>query len=351
MVQNKKQHFVPKFYFRLFSDDNSKINIYNLDRQKYFREPFKHQCFKKYFYSKNSEIEKSFDKLEGRYAIIIRKIIKHKSLFRLTPEEYTFLLSFIVYQHSRTEQEKDKSKETTRIYVEEFIKPLMKEGGISKELINSINIKFPADHLLKLYVSFTRFLLISDLIPVLIINDTKEDFIFSDSPVIFHNSYFNHLKTHGTRGLQSRGLQIFCPLNRKLILTFYDNEIYLLNRENTSIHINLVDDVDSINSLQFLYAKDNIYFSNENQFKKIKNLHKELYSKIKKRTIKTRIIKRIKNPDGSYTEIIQIYQPNIDYNLSLSFIKFTRDKSIEYGVRNPELIQFFDNQLAEDFFK
>lgn len=57
MAHNKNQHFVPQFYFRLFSIDKKRIEIFNKTKGVHKTGSIKGQCSSNYFYSKNLKIE------------------------------------------------------------------------------------------------------------------------------------------------------------------------------------------------------------------------------------------------------------------------------------------------------
>ena len=352
MAKHKRQHYFPLFYFRLFSNDGMNINIYNLNQKKHFRVPFKTQCSKSYFYGKNIELEKIFANIESLHAKIIRKIIKNKSLSYLTKEEYFMLLLFLLFQYSRTEREKINSKQITQDFVDEIIKPLIKsqlefkKSKINPEDIDKSKITYPGDHHFQIFISLTAGGCIADLTPILIINNTEKDFIFSDSPMIYHNTYFNHLKGIGTEGFRATGLQIFCPLNKKLMLMLFDKEFYKLNKNIPLVPIKLTRDIDSLNSLQFFKANKNIYFSNKKQLKYVKSLHKKVHPSITKiKPITERIM--ITNQDGSCREILHLYEPNINFNLKLSFVGLKENKTGKFGDRNPSITEAYKKFMEE----
>jgi hypothetical protein len=57
MAKNKKQHYVPKGYFRFFSKDE-KINVIKFEDLKVIKEvPIYSQAFEDYFYSKKERLK------------------------------------------------------------------------------------------------------------------------------------------------------------------------------------------------------------------------------------------------------------------------------------------------------
>jgi len=356
MTEYKKQHYVPQFYFRFFSTDGINVNIYNLNQRKIFRGSIKNTCCKPFFYSKNNEIEKCFRELEEKQARVLKKILQDESILTLTREEYyTFLLSFILFQLSRTATERKKAKELTNIFSEEVIKPLFlssrrtEDLNKSKKMLDDFKITFPGDHLMNMSISLESIPLISDLVPILLVNKTESNFIFSDNPVLRHNTFFNHVKNRGTKGFYTTGLQIFCPLDDKHMLMFFDSDFYdiKLNHPNL-VEIKNETDIESLNSLQYLYCDENIFFSSDKNTKYIEILHNKLSGLNKKERIENeKMIFQI--DEKSHAEILHTFTGNINYSLKLSFLELKKTKR-KLGVRNPELLEIH-RELTDKQFK
>ena len=67
MAEKKRQHYVPKFYLKLFSwDDKKLINIYNISHKQIIPNgTLEKQCYEDYFYGKDLVIENSFGTIES----------------------------------------------------------------------------------------------------------------------------------------------------------------------------------------------------------------------------------------------------------------------------------------------
>jgi hypothetical protein len=264
MAGYKDQHYVPKFYLKNFSS-NGKIGIYNLKTRNFFRRSYRALCSKKYFYSKESKFEQAISPLEGRYSKAIQRLIKAKDTSKLDPDDFCALLSFVVFQNSRTSREKHNSQKMLNYQTEVLREALRLKGPeISEELINDIEIKWNVHFFRMGYALTCGPLLISDLESKVLVNRSTRDFLFSDEPVIFYNTRFNDMG-YGTTGFQTPGLQIFCPLNPKTMLLFYDKEYYDFGLGN-QVNVSLDSDVDSLNQLQLFNANSNILFSNEDSY-------------------------------------------------------------------------------------
>ncbi len=337
MTENKKQHYVPKFYFRNFLDGKEKINIYKNDSNSFlFNVPFQTQCQEKNFYSENKEIEKAFGLIETKLSKFLKKIIENKKILIESEEDLINFYIFITLQFTRTKKKKKEIEEIVEFFSENVIKEMMISQGVAtKEELDKVKITHPSMHLIKIQQALNSFPLISDLRIVLLNNETKIDFIFSDHPIIFHNSFLN-FKSLGSKGLQSKGLQIFCPINKNLMICLFDTDVYDFNSKNEIYNL-VSKDVLEINTLQYLYSYKVIYFVEEKQ----KNYIKKICSGNKNKRVSSYMdFHKAENIDKT-SELLHFHTSNIDYNLNLSFLKIKEsikpDPNDRY--RNIELIK------------
>lgn len=67
---------------------------------------------------------------------------------------------------------------------------------------------------------------------------------------------------YGGYGLINQGIQLFLPLNSKICLCIYDNNIYdCYKSENNNIVINHSKEIDTLNKLIYLNSFNTIFFS------------------------------------------------------------------------------------------
>jgi len=317
MPQNKNQHYVPQSYFRLFSKNGTHIESYNLKHQKGFTSSIRHMCAKDYFYSKETEIESVLSNLESSQNSIMNSIVATHKIPN-DPKEYLILLSFISLQHARTEVSKIRGDESMGLVSDEIVKGLL---GSSDEA----EIRFPKIHLMKMQHALQTIPLLGDLIPVVLINNTQNSFIFSDNPIAFHNTAFNKQKDFGILGLQSPGLQIFCPISDKILLMFYDPKFYSVNiGKNYSLEINDMDNIENLNTLQFLNCNENIFYSDKSKESGVNALHKKVKHLVGKRKMKKKIIQLPEDKEGKTREFLHMYEERPKYDLKLSFVKLNQ---------------------------
>jgi len=75
MPDNKKHHFVPRFYLKLFSENRKSINIFNLSSRKLIKNGcLKDQCYQDYFYGKDNKTEKDLSDIENEVSVFIKDI-------------------------------------------------------------------------------------------------------------------------------------------------------------------------------------------------------------------------------------------------------------------------------------
>lgn len=353
MPHNKNQHYVPKFYFKLFSK-SSHINIYNLKNKGHFFGSIKGQASKDYFYGKNLEIEKQFSSLEFNFKKNLEKLNKVERFKELDSEEYMEILRFITFQSERTELSKTKTKQATQQMVEMIMKPLMKSDKnlmkkVSPEDIDKLKISNPSDFLYSILLSLISNILLSDLIPAILINETDKDFIFSDNPIVLYNPIYDN-GNNSFRGFQSPALLVFCPISSKKCLMLFDPEYYDITLDKNNFHsITDSKDISKINKLQFYNCLYNIYYENQNQKGEVDSLSKDFFSKYKKEE-QLALTKTAKNTKDPNRELVIFSSKGIPEKILFSFLKYGKIKTRTSLMRNQKICDLF-NEKANSLIK
>lgn len=296
-------------------------------------------CVKDYFYSKDGEVEKVLSPLEDSQSKVIGQITTVHKLPGLEEHDYFRLLSFVCLQHSRTEASKIKASQAMKILSDTLVESLVgKDSGLE--------IVFPGMHLSKMKYSLQSIPLLGDLVPVLLINKTQNDFIFSDNPVVFHNTYFNHVTNLGVLGLQSPGLQIFCPLDPKHLLMLFDPKLYALPcGSSLTMEITKDEDVEQINTLQILNCEHNVFFRDKKQELNISKLH----SRVGHLTGQRMLTKQnLSIPGQSDKDLIHTFETKPQYELNLSFVSVYTPGIEYYMVRSPEMVSVIEKKIEEE---
>ena len=334
MAKNKRQHYVPQHYLKGFSQDRERFNRYNLKTKESSQKSIKKSCQISYFYGE--ELEKVLQKIENEQAPVLYKLIETQNLESLTSDDFYYLCSFLLLQHTRTNDSKILADKMFEEIVSKFLKPMMKSDedilkkGYTKEYIDSCKIQCPDFFKIGMQAAIEGVESISDLKLILIINKTDKKFICSDAPVVLYN--YKQMKNGSATGFQSKGLQIFCPLTENILLLLIDNDLYDLKVDNSSkIFIDNGSDIDSINKLQIFNCLDNLYFSRIEDADYVRNLHLEVEDLIKEKEAKLDTVQTNQINDHSFNEIVSMYtQENINFKLKLSFIKLNRLNNMRY---------------------
>lgn len=339
MTKTKNQHYVPQFYLRNFSTNSKSINLYNLSVERIvLGDSIKNQCSEDYFYGKTIPIEKAFGEIETSSGLLIKKIINDNYIPSPKTQDHSILQIFIVTLHSRT---KYKAEEINEMVDKMSKSALELHPNVDKNQLDLVEIKmdFPLHY--PIMNAFTRYHLIQDLSIHLFTNESRNNFITSDQPVILYNKWVEDLKEYGAIGLASKGLLIFLPLSSKKLLLLYDKNIYKIgNKKDSVTSLNNEQEIDNINLMQWLKCRDNIYFANPDEKEKIisdakKNIRLRQQSKM---TFKESV-----GPGGS--KIVGGYSPKLKMNLKIKSIKVkkhsrkytAKDKIL--AVRNPKLLE------------
>ncbi len=321
MPERKKQHYVPQFYLRFFSDDKKHLFTYNIKLKKSFRSKINRLCQSSYFYG-DDELEKALGIIENKQSNVLKKLISDQNIGSLTREELYYLRSFVLLQRTRTKEE--------QVYSEKIADEL-----ISGHLESDINlhdqglemeVKWPKAHLNGMECAIQEVEEINDLYPILIKNESIKRFMCSDAPIVFNN--YVKVKGHGMKGIRSPGLQIFCPLNEELLLLLIDSKLYTFELDtNYSICLTKDSDVDAINKLQFFNCLDNLLFSKEQDISYLEQLHSEIGDKTLGRKSRIAKVETKKHIDGTTSEYIKMYESDVDYKLKLSFLKLNHEEN------------------------
>lgn len=324
MAENKKQHYVPKFYLKLFSNNQSKthVKIFVKSSNKIIPSgDLKNQAYENYFYGKDTKIEKEFSKIEDEVSRIVSDIIEFKKLPKPQVEDYKTLWLFTFLQNSRT---KFSANETNEM-VDQTLKTIFKNDKRFKDKIDEVKFGYDNPVLLNLDTLINTILVTKDLKCKLIINQTKKPFVTSDNPIILYNQFLEQ-RNHqfGKCGLASKGLQVFYPLNPELALIYYDEKVYKIGfRKRNYVETFNEKDIESLNILQFLNS-DKVIYSNE----KASDYYLEtlMTKSLKFDTSRGSNINEYPektNNDGTSSVILHNQKKDLETNLNLSFIKQT----------------------------
>lgn len=355
MSNGLNQHFVPKFYFRLFTRGEKWIHLLRKGEDRISLEaPIKGECARHKFYG-DPKIEHLFSKVEGQHSTVLRHLrdFAWQSSPPIRPADLARLHEAVLFQRSRTELEVEKNWPATQAFLletfKEFVRrdPRIENPTMLLEEVEHGNIEFtqPTHERVALLIAaaIENAVLISDLDFHLLRNQTEYPFLFGDSPVVFCNTYYRNVTHRGVLGLTTPGLQIFFPLDSRTLLLMLDDQVYGgRSREPLIVDVHERCDVSQLNALQIHHSIDTVYFAEAGD----RHYVSDLWDAHKHAVVppKDRLEKRkgwLVNGKPVDEVLYQIFEPHLNIRLALSFIDCTPIPGSEYRFqrRSPELYQ------------
>lgn len=260
-TEKKNQHYIPKLYLRNFSFHNNKkqIGVYNLNNEIFIQTAtLKDQGSKNFFYGYDGVVEDKLSDIEGDLSMVINQVIEKNEVPKKNTESHNVLLALITLTDLRNPVNVNGMK-SMLVGMKERLLEIDPNADIEKLIPNPSH----DDIVTTLLAQSAEMSQISrDLDFKLLINKTRNPFITSDFPVVKYNQFLEEAKwEYSKSGYGSVGLQIILPLNSELVLFFFDSGIYKVgDKKKKYLDINSVEDVDSINTLQFINCFESIYF-------------------------------------------------------------------------------------------
>lgn len=279
MSIQKKQHFVPQFYMRNFSNKGTFSIINMKENIARYNIPIKGQCQMNNYYDVHNvkNWEERLSRLENGWAKTIRNIVGEKDNYILTEDDKEQLIIFATFQNSRSTRARDSfiSMKWESLKVMHHME--------KRNIINDNNEAVLRKHFEKLHNDAPSILLnivekgykfLLDLNVKIIEYDTKDKLIASDNPIIYSNRIYPNV------GAMMAGLLIFFPISSSQLVVLYDGKIYK-NIGEYSVSTNN-DEVRKLNSYQ-LVAANNLVFGLDNYtFSNVSKLMDSIYLKRKK---------------------------------------------------------------------
>jgi len=335
VAHNKNQHFVPQYYFRFFSTSTTMINsLLKASGEIKKNIKIRNQCSKAYFYG-SVKVEKALGIMESQHSKLLKEILTIESKDDLTKflensENRIHLIEIILFQRLRTSLENNKMSEMLEKLAKELLKTELTVKG-EKELLESLpNCNITLNKEWKQHILLKQIADIHSMQPALfdlevyiLNNQTQRKFIFSDSPVVFYNKAYRHIKDRGTIGLQSPGLLIFFPISKNRCLLLIDKIKYSGSIiGNQFYNITNEFDINNINKLQLHHSMNTVYFSEDTNSKQILKLWKQERNKFDKSYCNVNTVDEIIDGEVSKNSNLTIsHLSHIPYELNLSFLK------------------------------
>ncbi len=356
MANYDNHHFVPQYYFKLFSSGKPYICTYLTQHNKTIPyAPIKNQCAKHKFYG-TTEIESNISKLEALHATTLKALIKAALSDNPSPftiEQFSWLIQAVAFQRVRTESEVEKlssAMEEMCLYMfKEHLRqpPISEESKKHLEAIERDEIRIKQDStaiaLLEIQIALKGASLLADMKLCIIRNHTDFPFVFSDSPVVFYNSYYRKITDRGVLGFQTPGLQIFFPLTPTLHLMLIDPTAYSGKfQKNTFLDVTNRSDISHLNALQIHHSKSAIFFADHQNAEYVETLCHTHRSRMKKpESIFQPRNDLLVNGESLESSILTLSEPHLNHTLSLSFVDCDPipPKDYYFHHRSPEMVK------------
>lgn len=259
----RRQHYVPKFYLRNFSENGKAVGLYLFKVKKIIEYgSINDNLWEEYFYGEDAVVENRLTEYEGKWKKIIFSIIETERL----PETRTNLILlryFILISSARTlkrgEQMNNDCMNLTKKVLEvedsEQFEKIMSMG--TGRL--SAKVKYPTLPFLEVAQELLPSVI--DLKIELLINRSSIDYVTSDNPVVFYNQLFQEKNLSRGFGWGEYGIQFIIPISPKIAICMYDSAVYDIKETELKSNstINKLNELFLNNSnklLVFMYGGD-----------------------------------------------------------------------------------------------
>ncbi|MBU0618193.1 MAG: DUF4238 domain-containing protein, partial [Planctomycetes bacterium] len=234
MAGRLNQHWIPQYYFRLFSKGSSHIHLLLKSRDRVvLNAPIKGQCARRRFYGP-PDFESALASLESTDAAVIRRAITHtwNPNAPMLDEDHMLLVRASVFQRARSSPQANREAaalESFSLYAfRHYVAtaPGIEDRGRLLAAIDSrkCRIKVSTQYAVALAMSEAMrgapFFL--DLGVRFLRNQTDFPFIFGDAPAIFVNPFLKKIQSRGVLGATTPGLIVVWPLDGRTMLLLVD---------------------------------------------------------------------------------------------------------------------------------
>lgn len=259
----RRQHYVPKFYLRNFSESKKSVGIYLFKGNKIIEHgSINDNLCKEYFYGEDAVVENKLAEYEGRWNDIISAIIETERLPD-TSSDLVWLRYFILISSARTLKRGNQINDYYTALMKKLLeveKPELFERVISADKDGfSVKMNYPA---LPFISAAQQCLpLVIDLKIDLLINRSDIDYVTSDNPAVFYNQLFQEKNLSRGFGWAEYGIQFIVPINPRIAICMYDSEVYNMKEKilNSNSTVNKLNELFLNNSdelIVFMYDGD-----------------------------------------------------------------------------------------------
>jgi len=333
MPARKKQHYVPRFYLKNFSNslEGKSIGIFNIETEKFIPAGnLRGQAYKDYFYGKDGKLEDALGRIEGSASKIINNIIESKTYPVKDSEEHIIILTFTIFLQTRTQYAVDQGNEMA----DKIFKTIFYKDERLKDSVDDIKINIRNAPQNILGIAAMCIPITFDLSYKILYNKCNVGLLTSDNPVVFYNQFLESRKTIGSNvGFSTKGLQIFLPISPLFAIIFYDGGVYAVgNKKDKIIELHNDSDITQLNCLQILNSNDIVYFNESLSQKHIIDMFRRIKKNRRKAKAFVHEYPGQIEQDGRMRSLILSHGHDIRIGLNLSFIRvIKRAKKYEVG--------------------
>ena len=230
----KRQHYVPQFYLRRFSEDGIMISFYKLSDGTYRKNvPIDSIMFENWLYDDDDHIENLLTKaesvwnhaIESQLEILIDGNEDKAGRLASQGDEQIQILHFIGCSLTRTSGSLAAMQGLTTAMVEDLKESTPAFDPRKSEQLSRYDDRYSyVEVMLAIGEELAAYLL--DLSWVYMINESGMPFITSDNPVSPIDTYYSVRRLRNGYGLGASGIQVFVPLSSKVCLVLLDGEVY-----------------------------------------------------------------------------------------------------------------------------
>ncbi len=261
--EKERQHFVPRFYLKKFSNNNDEksIGVFLKDNKKFIKSAsIEGQSQKPFYYGEDGKVENLLMEIEGPASRVFNKICEDCEIIKTPLEDYFRILHFVINLYFRNPVQSQ-----TLLNSDDGFNKHFEEFKSSPEIKSLLDNKLTTTQsiILSLSQSFRIARMCLDLSSKIIVNKTSTPFIISDNPTLKYNMIADRSKGVSA-GFASYGLQIFLPITPTTMLLFYDSKAYEIHEdEKDLLHIIKDSEISQLNLLQVLNSSNCLYFNQD----------------------------------------------------------------------------------------
>lgn len=345
MAENKKQHFVPRFYLEHFSfDGGTRTNLIRIEDLKSVAGiSVKNQCQEDNFYGKDLGMERALADIEGAAARVIKEVIAKGSPPTAGTPGGAVLRAHICLQWVRTAAYVEGSESAMSQMLKIAYRGELKRTGLSQEKLDGVEFGTPEAPKNAVVQGADYIPFFWDLELKLVVANGLGEFVTSDDPVVLINPHYLGRFPGGIAGPALEGTVILWPLSPDYLIVLYDRGCYRVGAAGkVVVPLGSISDLVALNNHQFLNAADNVYHRSQDasvghlvEFAKVKGL----------RLAERQVVREI--PLGDRRSFLHSYTEPINYKPPTSFLKVRRDRRGETAPvpqipdRNPAISHHF----------